>query len=101
MPDKPQEEYLLYVRVPDPEDQTDSTRNDFLERLAALLSDEAEHIYVEPYTKDDVNDDNRGERDTHGRESGIKARGEDHFKNSVSGENKNSLQPMYFCHNKF
>ena len=42
MPRKPREEYLLYVRVPDPEDQTLKATNAFLERIAELLSDEDE-----------------------------------------------------------
>ena len=96
----PREEYLLYVRVPEQFNEPGSL-NDFLERLANLLSDEAEAIYVEPYTRDEISEETRAPRDTHGRESGIKQSGEDCHGNSVAGSNKDSLLPMYFCHNKF
>ena len=49
MSDKPPEEYLLYVRIPD---EVDGVRDDtvqFLQRVAKLLSDDDEHIYVEEY----------------------------------------------------
>jgi hypothetical protein len=97
-PRHPREEYLFYVRVPDPEDETEHSRNGFLERLAQLLSDDDEHIYVEPHR---TADDTKKPRGTHGRESGIKDEGEDRYTNSVVGGNNNSLQPMYFCHNKY
>jgi hypothetical protein len=96
--DGPREEYLLYVRVPDPEDQSPEATAEFLERIAELLTDDAAHIYVEPYV---TYDDDKKTEGTHGRESGIKYRGEDHYGNSPDGTYKNTLKPMYFCHNKF
>jgi hypothetical protein len=56
------EEYLLYVRVPDPEDEQLDTTSGFLERLARLLNDEDAKIYVEDY-RTYV----EGEQHTHGR----------------------------------
>lgn len=97
----PREEYLLYVRVPDKFDEPDRI-NAFLERLAQLLSDDDMNIYVEPYTKDELTEETRRlPRDTHGTGSGIKEEGEDCHGNSVAGTKKDSLRPMYFCHNKF
>ena len=94
MSEKTPEEYLLYVRIPD---EVDGVRDDtvtFLQRVAKLLSDDDEHIYVEEYLTYDEehpklprgkhNDDGQGYRG-----------------NSPAGTRKNSLQPMYFCHNKF
>ena len=95
---KPREEYLLYVRVPDPEDASPEGTAAFLERIAHLLSDEGENIYVEPYL---TYDDKKKPRGTHGKELGIKDEGEDHYGYSPDGTYKNSLKPMYFCHNKF
>ena len=101
MPRHPREEYLLYVRVPDPEDQTLERTNGFLERLAELLSDEDEHIYVEPYTRDEVTKETREPRSKHGEDRGLKDEGEEHYTNSIDSTDKNSLRPLYFCHNKF
>ena len=101
MPEKPREEYLLYVRVPDPEDQTPKATNAFLERIAELLSDEDENIYVEPYTRDDVTPETRETRSKHGDGRGFKDEGEEHYTNSIDSTDKNSIRPLYFCHNKF
>ncbi len=99
MPGHPREEYLLYVRVPDPEDQSLEATTRFLDRLAHLLSDRDAHIYVEPYMTFDETEKDRG---THGRELGIKDDGPEHFaENTPDSTDKNSLRPMYFCHNKF
>jgi hypothetical protein len=98
MPERPHEEYLLYVRVPDPEDESLEATTAFLNRIAALLTDDEAGIYVEPYR---TYDDTKKTEGTHGRESGIKVEGEDHFRDSPDSTKKNSLQPMYFCHNKF
>jgi hypothetical protein len=95
---KPREEYLLYVRVPDPEDKSLKATKKFLERIAALLTDDKAHIYVEPYV---TYNDKKKTEGTHGKESGIKDEGVDHYGNSPDGTYKNSLKPMYFCHNKF
>jgi hypothetical protein len=94
----PHEEYLLYVRVPDPEDASPEATNAFLDRIAQLLNDETANIYVEPYR---TYDDEQKTRGSHGIESGIKDEGVDHFEDSPDSKNKNSVQPMYFCHNKF
>lgn len=94
----PREEYLFYVRVPDPEDESPEATTAFLERIAQLLTDDDANIYVEPYR---TYDDEKKTSGTHGRESGIKDEGVDHFRESPDSRKKNSLQPMYFCHNKF
>lgn len=97
---EPREEYLLYVRVPDPEDESLEATAAFLERIAQLLTDDDHHIYVEPYRTYD--DTQKTEGSPHGSgESGVKLDGVDHFEDSPDSTNKNSLQPMYFCHNKF
>ena len=96
---KPREEYLLYVRVPNPEDETLEATNAFLERIAELLTDDEAHIYVEPYLT--YVEDRKVTEGTHGRESGIKSEGVDHFTNSIDSTDKNSIRPLYFCHNKF
>jgi hypothetical protein len=98
---KPREEYLLYVRVPDPEDQSLEATNAFLERIAELLSDEDADIYVEPYTRDDVTRETRETRSKHGDVRGFKDEGEEHYTNSIDSTDKNSIRPLYFCHNKF
>jgi len=98
MPEKPHEEYLLYVRVPDPEDQSRGDALAFMERLAVLLSDDEAGIYVEPAATYDGEQKPRGK---HGEESGIKYDSEDRFGNSPVSSDKNTLGPMYFCHNKF
>ena len=99
---EPREEYLLYVRVPDPEDQSRDDTIAFLERIAELLTDDAANIYVEPYAKHVEHDEDvKVTEGTHGSESGIKEEGREHFDNSPDSTKKNSLQPLYFCHNKF
>ena len=94
MSEQKPEEYLLYVRIPD---EVDGVRDDtvtFLQRVAKLLSDDDEHIYVEEYlTFDEENP--KMPRGKH-EDDGQGYRG-----NSPAGTRKNSLQPMYFCHNKF
>jgi hypothetical protein len=92
------EEYLLYVRVPDPEDEQLDTTSGFLERLARLLNDEDAKIYVEDY-RTYV----EGEQHTHGRhgDGELDADGVEHSGNSPDSHKKNSLRPLYFCHNKF
>jgi hypothetical protein len=94
----PREEYLLYVRVPDPEDESLEATAEFLKRIAQLLTDDDADIYVEPYL---TYDDTKKTEGTHGSESGIKFEGVEHFRDSPDSTKKNSLQPMYFCHNKF
>jgi hypothetical protein len=101
MANKPREEYLLYVRVPDPEDQSLEATRDFLVRIAELLSDEDENIYVEAYTRDEVTTETREPRSKHGKDRGFKDEGEEHYRNSVDSTDKNSIRPLYFCHNKF
>ena len=94
MSEKTPEEYLLYVRIPD---EVDGVRDDtvtFLQRVAKLLSDDDEHIYVEEYlTYDEENP--KLPRGKHNDD------GQGYRGNSPAGTRKNSLQPMYFCHNKF
>lgn len=97
---EPREEYLLYVRVPDPEDQSVEATTAFLDRIAQLLSDDDANIYVEPYRTFDETEP-KLPRGKHGTESGIAEAGVDHFRESPDSTKKNSLQPMYFCHNKF
>jgi hypothetical protein len=99
MPEEPREEYLLYVRVPNPEDETLEATNAFLERIAQLLTDDEAHIYVEPYLT--YVEDRKKTEGTHGSRSGIKFEGVPHFKNSIDSTDKNSIRPLYFCHNKF
>jgi hypothetical protein len=98
MPEGPHEEYLLYVRVPDPEDQSRDATIRFLERIATLLSDDDEGIYVEPAaTYDEKHKKRRGK---HGTDLGINDDAQDRFDSAV-GSDQNSLGPLYFCHNKF
>ena len=98
MPEKPHEEYLLYVRVPDPEDQSREATIRFLERIATLLSDDDANIHVAPAATFDEKHRKRYGR--HGDVSGVKDDGEDRFDSTV-GTDQNSLRPLYFCHNKF
>ena len=92
--ERPAEEYLLYVRVPDSVDGVRNDTVDFLTRLAKLLSDDEHHIYVEEYLTYDPDNPKmpRGNHDSDG--PGYRG-------NSPAGGHKNGLQPMYFCHNKF
>jgi hypothetical protein len=94
MSDKPAEEYLLFVRIPDEVDQSREDTGVFLKRLAKLLSDDDQRIYVEEYITYDE-DNPKMPRGKH-EDDGQGYRG-----NSPAGGRKSSLQPMYFCHNKF
>jgi hypothetical protein len=88
------DEYLLFVRVPEPVDDDLDATTKFLDRVARLLSDDDHHIYVEQY-RDYNEEEPKTPRGKHDYE------GEGYRGNSPAGGRKNSLQPMYFCHGKF
>jgi len=96
------DEYLLFVRVPEEVDNDLGATTEFLERVAKLLSDDDHHIYVEQYRRyDDDQYTGYDEKNPKWPRGIHEYEGEGYRGNSAAGGDKNSLQPMYFCHGKF
>jgi len=96
------QEYLIYVRVPRFKNDDPEKVASFLEHVANVLSNDAEHVYVESYDDYDGGEKTRRKADKGDGERMPLDDGKGGGGTSnPSGGYRSTLGPMYVCHGKF